>query len=58
MKKITLLLLLFLCAFTSNAQVVTTIAGSTAGYTDAVGTSALITDLEHEGDTKIDLSKN
>jgi isoleucyl-tRNA synthetase len=25
---------------------------------DAVGTSALITDLEHEGDTKIDLSKN
>jgi isoleucyl-tRNA synthetase len=25
---------------------------------DVVGTSALITDLEHEGDTKIDLSKN
>jgi isoleucyl-tRNA synthetase len=25
---------------------------------DAVGMSALITDLEHEGDTKIDLSKN
>lgn len=40
MKKITLLLVLFLCAFTSTAQVVTTIAGSTAGYTDAVGTSA------------------
>ncbi|WP_412476534.1 T9SS type A sorting domain-containing protein [Flavobacterium sp. TBRC 19031] len=40
MKKITLLLALLLCMFISNAQVVTTIAGSTPGYTDAVGTSA------------------
>jgi sugar lactone lactonase YvrE len=40
MKKITLLLALFLYAFSSTAQVVTTIAGSTPGYTDAVGTSA------------------
>lgn len=40
MKKITLLLALFLCAFSSTAQVVTTIAGSTPGYTDAIGTSA------------------
>lgn len=40
MKKITLLLIFFLCLFTSSAQVVTTVAGSTPGYTDAVGTSA------------------
>lgn len=40
MKKITLLFILYLWSFTSIAQTVTTIAGSTAGYTDAVGTSA------------------
>ncbi len=40
MKKITLLLVLCLWSFVSNAQVVTTIAGSTAGHTDAVGTAA------------------
>jgi sugar lactone lactonase YvrE len=40
MKKITLLFILYLWSFASMAQVVTTIAGSTAGYTDAVGTAA------------------
>ena len=40
MKKITLLFILYLWSFASKAQTVTTIAGSTAGYTDAIGTSA------------------